>query len=169
MEKENILNFLVEYKHRWKEASSETINLIYKHGQYEGFINSFTAECSQLSEEIIGKIVKRTITRFKKNMFYAVSWDDCPESFNAFDIYCARWYKEDVPHAEHIRDRIEDFLELEYDALPKTEQMILDYAFHTDDYQTDWNNVLNQLYDAFMVEVNNHCQAKKIQAFLENI
>ncbi|MBE6246115.1 MAG: hypothetical protein E7110_01705 [Bacteroidales bacterium] len=140
-----------------------------EHGHYEGFINSFTAECSQLSEEIIGKIVKRTITRFNRNMLQAVCWDDCPDSFNAFDHYCARWYKEELYNAEHIRDCIENFLELEYDALPKTEQMILDYAFHTDDYQTDWNNVLNQLYDAFMVEVNNHCQTKKIQIFLESI
>ena len=140
-----------------------------EHGLYEGFIDSFTTECSQLSEEIIGKIAKRAITRFKKNMFHAVCWDDCPDSFNAFDHYCARWYKEYVPHAEYIRDCIENFLELEYDALPKTEQMVLDYAFHTDDYQTDWNNVLNRLCDAFMVEVNNHCQTKKIQAFLEKI
>lgn len=140
-----------------------------EHGLYEGFINSFTAECSQLSEEIIGKIVKRAITRFNRNMLQAVCWDDCPDSFNAFDHYCARWYKEELYNAEHIRDCIENFLELEYDALPKTEQMILDYAFHTDDYQTDWDNVLNQLYDAFMVEVDNHCQTKEIQTFLEKI
>lgn len=145
--------------------------LLQRHDQYESLAHSFIRDCSALTDDIIAKVVKKTIKRFNDKMGNHIFDGDYSPYLTPFDCYCIFWYKDwgSWELREQIRDCIENFLELEYDNLSKPEQLVLDYAYTNDEYETDWLKVLEELYSSFMAEVEVHLQLKKIQEYLSRI
>lgn len=145
--------------------------LLKEHGQYEPLIQSFIRDCSALTDDIIAKVVKKTIKRFNEKMDNYIFDGDYSPYFTPFDCYCVFWYKDwgSWELRDKIRDCIENFLELEYDNLTQPEQLVLNYAYTNDEFETDWLKVLEELYSSFMAEVEVHLQLKKIQEFLSKL
>ena len=142
-----------------------------EYGKYENLVKSFIHDCSALADDIISKVVKKTIKRFNENMDPNIFDGNYSPYFTPFDCYCIFWYKDwgSWELREEIRDIIENYLELEYDSLSKPEQLVLDYAHTNEDYEIDWLKLLEALYSSFMVEVEAHLELKKIQEFLSRI
>lgn len=145
--------------------------LLQGHDQYESLVQSFIRDCSALTDDIIAKVIKKTIKRFNEKMNNYVFDGEYSPYLTPFDRYCIFWYKDwgSWELREELRDIIENFLELEYDNLSKPEQLVLDYAYTNDEYETDWLKVLDELYNSFIVEVEAHLELKKIQEFLSKI
>lgn len=146
-------------------------SLLKEHGQYESLVQSFIRDCSALTDDIIAKVVKKTIKRFNEKMDNYIFDGDYSPYFTPFDCYCVFWYKDwgSWELREQLRDCIENFLEQEYDNLTQPEQLVLNYAYTNDEFETDWLKVLEELYSSFMAEVEVHLQLKKIQDYLDRI
>lgn len=128
-------------------------------------------DSAQLAVDIVGKITKRAIKRFNKNMDVSIFGDGYSAYFTSFDCYSIFWYKDwgSWELREQIRDCIESFLELEYDNLTGLEKFVLEYEYSTKEDISTWEKILEDLYDSFMAEVEEHLQLKKIQQFLDKI
>ena len=128
-------------------------------------------DSAQLAVDIVGKVTKRAIKRFNKNMASFLFGDDYPAHFTSFDCYSIFWYKDwgSWELREQIRDCIESFLELEYDNLSGPEKFVLDCEYSTTEDVSTRAQIIEELYDSFIAEVEAHLELKKIQQFLDKI
>lgn len=156
--------------HNAENILNELASLLRMQELHQAFIEAFTEECSELSNGIVEKVIKRTIKRFNEKLDQSI-FGDFPGHFTPFDCYCVFWDKDygSCWVKENIRDCIESFIEIEYDNLDRIEQLVLDFTFFTDDYETSIYCVFDALYDSFMIEVDTHLRLKKIQNYLMNL
>lgn len=135
------------------------------------YIEDFTRNCKQLSDEIITRLCKRAIKNMNKiEATTAGSTDDYPVNFKFFDILCielqSKYYDEINPFLE---DFVEDSLMYEYEKLPSTERLIVDYSDYSDYYEYDPSIARNAILSKFNELWNEHYSTQKIQKFIETI
>ncbi len=133
----------------------------------EEYIDIFKSDCERLSGDIIYHLCKRVIKRMNKEMKSVnLFTDDYPAEFNYIDklsIELETYSYVDIDPSGLLEDYIYDSLENEFNRLPKTEKLIVEYSFEYDHYEYDINVIIKGIHKEFREMLDNHYSLKKIQ------